>query len=106
MLQKYAIAWNECAIAFKDLQLWSQASEAFQNSIDLYNKLGNKVQLAFVIGDYYLCLLWQKHSSVGLSNNKTFNFNDQNLDFYASNLIQTKHAEVIIYAFVAKGALT
>lgn len=43
LMYKYAIAWNECAIAFKDLQLWSQAAEAFSNSMQLYNKLQHKV---------------------------------------------------------------
>jgi hypothetical protein len=39
LMYKYAIAWNECALAFKDLQLWSQAAEAFSNSMQLYSKL-------------------------------------------------------------------
>ncbi len=57
MLYKYAIAWNECAIAFKELQLWEEAAEAYRNTMRLYAKLQSKVQLAFATGDYYLCLL-------------------------------------------------
>ena len=57
MLQKYAMGWNECALAFKHLELWAEASEAYQNSILLYTKLQSNVLLAFVVGDLYLSLL-------------------------------------------------
>jgi tetratricopeptide (TPR) repeat protein len=42
MLAKYAVAWNECALAFKDRERWAEAAEAFHNAIRLYGRLQAK----------------------------------------------------------------
>ena len=57
MLQKYAVAWNELAIGYCALKLWTDAAEAFKNAVQLYTKLSMRVHMAFAVGDYYFCLL-------------------------------------------------
>jgi hypothetical protein len=42
MLAKYAMAWNECALAFKDRERWAEAAEAFRNAMWLYGRLQSK----------------------------------------------------------------
>jgi len=57
MLQKYVMAWNELAISLFNSQLWSEAAEAYKNSIHMYSKLQLKIHQTFAVGDYFFCLL-------------------------------------------------
>jgi hypothetical protein len=45
------------ALSLFNSQLWSEAAEAYKNSIHLYSKLQLKIHQTFAVGDYFFCLL-------------------------------------------------
>ena len=54
---KYVLSWNELAIAYQQNKMYSEALEAFQTAIVVYQKLNLKIHQTFAQGDYFLTKL-------------------------------------------------
>jgi hypothetical protein len=85
------------ALSLFNSQLWSEAAEAYKNSIHLYSKLQLKIHQTFAVGDYFFCLLQ-------IANGNSVGDADLDIDVDLDKL-QAKPIEYNIYQVLAHGAL-
>lgn len=69
---KYVLSWNELAIAYQQNKMYSEALEAFQTAITVYQKLNLKIHQTFAQGDFFLTKLFLKQATLeqGTAGNK------------------------------------
>lgn len=54
MLIKYAVSWNEIALALQLKGFFDESLEAFTSALQLYQFLNFKIHQTFILGDIFL----------------------------------------------------